>query len=177
MTRALLKSPAWLLSLTLVCGPAGAQFTRNDLQIAGRALGFLEKPMSGEVRAGIVYSPADPQSIRAADDLKQLLGNGLRVGNVTLKPVLVPIDDAGHADVALFLLTDGVTGAPATAFADAARVRRMPCITTDLDQVKSGVCAMGISSQPAVEILVNRASAAGSRLTFSTIFRLMITET
>src|ERR1700723_814289 len=77
--------------LVLLCAGARAQFTLNDLQIAGRALGFLEKPLSGDVKAGIVYAPDDPRSVAEADALKDLLGQGLRVGNVRLVPVLVPV--------------------------------------------------------------------------------------
>src|ERR1700677_2376308 len=97
--------------LVLLCAGARAQFTLNDLQIAGRALGFLEKPLSGDVKAGIVYAPDDPRSVAEADALKDLLGQGLRVGNVRLVPVLVPVAELSRADVALFFLTTGMTGA------------------------------------------------------------------
>jgi ABC-type uncharacterized transport system substrate-binding protein len=146
----------------------------SDLQIAGRALGFLDKPMHGEVTAGIVYSPANPQSARQAEALKDMLGEGLKIGNVTLRPVLVAAADVQHSTAALFLLTDGVDDL--TLVADAARVKRIPCITTDLAKVKSGHCAIGVRSQPKIEILVNRAAATGSQLSFSAVFRMMITE-
>jgi ABC-type uncharacterized transport system substrate-binding protein len=160
--------------VALASGTAHAQFAMSDLQIAGRALGFLDKPLQGEVVAGIVYSPTNAQSASEAESLKRLLGDGLRIGNVTLKPVLVPVADVEHATAALFLLTGGVDDV--NRVADAARLRRIPCITTDLARVKSGACAIGILSQPKIEILVNRSAAAGSHLSFSTVFRMMITE-
>jgi hypothetical protein len=159
---------------SLACGAAHAQFTLNDLQIAGRALGFLDKPMQGVIAAGIVYAPANAQSTREAEALKEMIGDGLRIGNITLKPVLVPIGDIQYSSPALFLLTEGVE--EATALADAARVKRIPCITTDLSQVKNGSCAIGVRSQPKIEILVNRNAASGSQLSFSAVFRMMITE-
>ena len=168
-----------LRSLFLICaafasGAAHAEFTLSDLEIAGRALGFLEKPMQGQVTAGIVYSPSNPQSEREAQALKDMLGDGLRIGNVTLRPVLVPVADVQHSTAALFLLTGGVEdSAP---LADAARIRRIPCMTTDLAKVKSGSCAIGVRSQPKIEILVNRNAASGSDLKFSAVFRMMITE-
>src|SRR5271156_1076236 len=97
--------------LVLLCASARAQFTLNDLQIAGRALGFLEKPLSGDVKAGIVYTPEDPRSVAEANALKDLLGDGLRVGNVKLVPVLVPVAELSRTDVALFFLTAGITEA------------------------------------------------------------------
>jgi hypothetical protein len=155
-------------------GTAQGQFTLSDLQIAGRALGFLDKPMQGQVTAGIVYAPLNPQSVREAEALKDILGDGLRIGNVTLRPALVPVTDVEHSTAALFLLTDGVD--EVALVSAAARLKRIPCITTDLAKVKSGGCAIGVHSQPKIEILVNRSAASGSQLSFSAVFRMMITE-
>ncbi len=162
--------------LMIGCGCARAEFTLSDVKIAGRALSFLDKPLSGDVSAGIVYVPADPQSSRQAQALQQFLGDGLRVGNVTLKPVLVPVAELGRANVALLLLTDGIPTGEARTVLGAANTTRTPCITTDLAQVRNGVCAIGIRSQPKVEILVNRSLAASARVAFSAVFRMMITE-
>ena len=163
--------------LGLLCASARAQFTLNDLQIAGRALGFLEKPLSGDVRAGIVYMPEDSRSVAEADALKGLLGEGLRVGNVRLVPVLVPVAELSRTDVALFFLTAGITEAGTKSVTAAAVAKHTPCITTDLAQVRAGVCAMGVRAQPKIEIFVNRAAAASTNLAFSAVFRIMITET
>ena len=163
--------------LVLLCAGARAQFTLNDLQIAGRALGFLEKPLSGDVKAGIVYAPDDPRSVAEADALKGLLGEGLRVGNVRLVPVLVPVAELSRAGVALFFLTTGMTDADTKSVTAAAVAKHTPCITTDLSQVRAGACAMGVRAQPKVEIFVNRAAAASTNLAISAVFRMMITET
>jgi hypothetical protein len=177
--RASSTAPRGAQLLLLCCavftfGTAHAQFAMSDLQIAGRALGFLDKPMQGQVIAGIVFSPMNPQSAREAEALKDLMGDGLRIGNVTLRPVLVSVADVQHSAAALFLLTDGVDDV--TAVADASRVKKIPCITTDLARVKGGNCAIGVRSQPKVEILVNRNAAIASQLSFSAVFRMMITE-
>jgi hypothetical protein len=163
-----------LCCAALAFGSAHAQFTLSDVQIAGRALGFLDKPLQGRVTAGIVYSPANPQSAREAEALRDMLGDGLKIGNVTLTPVLVPVADVQHSTAALFLLTDGL--GDVTAVADASRNKRIPCITTDLRKVKDGNCAIGVRSQPKIEILVNRNAAIASQLSFSAVFRMMITE-
>jgi hypothetical protein len=163
-----------MLCTAFASGAAHAEFTLSDLQIAGRALGFLERPVQGQVTAGIIYSPANPQSAREAEALKSMLGDGLRVGNVTLRPVLIPVTDLPHSTAALFLLAGGVDDA--VLLADTVRIKRIPCITTDLAKVKSGSCAIGVRSQPKIEILVNRNAATGSDLKFSAVFRMMITE-
>ena len=64
----------------------------------------------------------------------------------------------------------------AAPLAEAVRSKRIPCITTDLAKVKSGSCAIGVRSQPKIEILVNRNAATSSDLKFSAVFRMMITE-
>jgi hypothetical protein len=163
-----------LCCAALAFGNAYAQFTLSDVEIAGRALGFLDKPLQGQVTAAIVYSPANPQSAREAEALKDMLGDGLKIGNITLRPVLVAAADVQHSTAALFLLTDGVDDLALVA--DAARAKKIPCITTDLAKVKSGHCAIGVRSQPKIEILVNRDAATRSQLSFSAVFRMMITE-
>jgi hypothetical protein len=176
--RQRLRLGSWVLlafCLAGISGTAQAQFALSDLQVAGRALGFLEKPLTGEIKVGIVYTSANPHSFAEAQDIQTMLGGGLRVGNVTLSPVLVPLTDVSGTDVALFFLTEGV-GSEAMRTAEAARSKRALCITTDLPQVTSGVCAMGVRSQPKVEILVNRAAAARTGMSFSAVFRMMITE-
>ncbi len=161
--------------LLLASVPARAQVTTSDLQIAGRALGFLEKPMSGDIVVGIVYAADNAQSRREAENLQRLLGSGLKVGNVTLQPSLVSTADVARSNVRLFFLTPGL-GGQASVVAAASRARSVPCITTDIAQVREGLCAMGVRSRPKIEILVNRTAAKDSSTAFSTVFRMMITE-
>ena len=80
----------------------------------------------------------------------------------------------GRKWVFLFL-TAGLND-EAQGVAAASRALKIPCVTADLAQVKNGTCAMGIRSQPKIEILVNRAAAEANGTTFSTVFRMMITE-
>lgn len=146
----------------------------SDLQIAARALSFMTDAPSGTVRVGIVFDPNNPQSAADAAQLEQLMAGGLRVGNVTLQPIQVPIDQVAGAQVGLFFLTEG-TGS-AGRLSEVASAHKVACITTDLAQVRSGACAIGIRSGPRVEILVNRAAAESSGISFSTAFRMLITE-
>ena len=155
--------------------PAQAAITAGDLQIMGRALGFLDKPLSGEVTVGIVYSADNPLSAREADDMQRMLQGGLRVGNVLLKPIMVSLERVAQTNADVLFLTTGL-GEAARPVGIASKTRHLPCITTDLLQVNSGRCAVGVSSQPTVEIVVNRAAALASGTPFSTLFRMMINE-
>jgi hypothetical protein len=172
-----MKRLAWALAVgaSLVgAADAAAAITPTDVQIAARALGFMENPLTGAVRVGILYAPENPRSVQQAQELQRLLGAGLRVGSVELKSELVKIGEARGADVDLYFLTEYV----ASEDARAARIgdgKRL-CVTTDLRQVQSGACLMGVRSTPKVEIVVNRATAKGSGIAFATVFRVMITE-
>jgi hypothetical protein len=165
-----------LIGVALLAGsPLHAAVTLSDLQIMGRALGFLSKPPSGDVRAGIVIAAGNAQSEQEGAELQRLMGQGMKIGNVTLKPVLVHLADVAAAEVELFILTGGIDAA-ATPVAGAAARKGIACMTADLAQVRSGRCVMGVSSQPKIQILVNRTAAAQARLSFSSVFRMMITE-
>lgn len=173
------KPHVWTIALAaallFIAGRATAIVMPQDLQIAARALGFLAKPPSGEVRVAVVYAADSPQSVQEAGHLMQMLGNGLTVGNITLKPTLVSVDALARTRAGLIFLSPGV-GSEGRLVAAASRSAQIPCVTTDLSQVRSGNCAIGIRSAPEIEILVNHAAAAATGTTFSTIFRVMITE-
>jgi hypothetical protein len=155
--------------------PARAGLDERDLEVATRALSFMEHPPSGTIKVGIGYDPANSQSQAEAEALQRAIEGNPRTGNLVLEPQLVKLPDAGAAEVGLFLLTDGV-GAAAAKLADAIRAKHVPCVTGDIAQVKSGACAIGVRSDPRIEILVNNAAAAASGVSFSTAFRMLITE-
>jgi hypothetical protein len=164
------------LAVLLLAGmPAHADMTKTDVQVAARALSFVSDPLGGTVRVGLVYARSSPRSVREAERLRTILADGLRIGAVELRPVLIETAGVAGADVDLFFLTEHMA---ATETPNLPGNNRPPilCITTDIEQVRSGACVMGVRSQPKVEVFVNRASAAASGITFSTVFRVMITE-
>jgi len=163
------------LLVVLLAPPAHAQMTMADLQIAARALSFMEHPLSGTVRLGIIYVPGDEASIRQADDVARLLGSGLKVGNLTITPVRVPVDQAGTAPVDLFFLPEGI-GNQALPVSAASRKRKLTCITLDIKQVENGFCVLGVQSLPKVRIYVNRAASNACNASFVTVFLMMVTE-
>ena len=154
---------------------AGATVTETDVLVAARALSFLQNPPTGEVRVGIVYSPGYPRSVEEADQLQQLLAAGLKVGNVTMTPLKVKVDELASANVQLLWLTANM-GRDGERVAEATKAKQILCVTVDIAAVHNGTCAMGVSSQPRVEIIVNRAAAAKSNMSFATAFRMLVTE-
>ena len=163
------------LLAVLIALPAKAQMTVADLQIAARALSFMERPLSGTVRMGIMYIPGDPASEAEAESAVQLLGSGLKAGNLLFAPVRVAVKDAGTAVVDLFFLPDGM-GDRSAPVAAAAEKRKLVCVTLDISQVEKGACVLGVQSKPKVRIFVSRSAAIASKSTFVTVFLMMVSE-
>jgi hypothetical protein len=163
------------LLAVFVALPAKAQMTIADLQIAARALSFMERPLSGTVRMGIVYIPGDAVSEAEAENAVQLLGSGLKAGNLLFTPVRVALKDASTAVVDLFFLPDGM-GDRSAPVAAAAEKKKLVCVTLDISQVEKGACVLGVQSKPKVRIFVSRAAAIATRSSFVTVFLMMVSE-
>lgn len=161
--------------LVLPVAPAIAQVSLTDLQVVGRALSFLNPPLSGKITLGIVYLSGDARSSQEAQAVNLLLGNGLSIGGITLQSRMVNLAQTDTADVNLFFLMPGM-GEQAESLAVVNRRRHLICVTTDVAQVEAGRCALGVRSRPKVQIMINRATAVASGTAFSTVFRMMITE-
>lgn len=163
---------AWVL---LAPAAAGAAVTATDIQVAARVLGFTATPITGTVKLGVVYDPANAASAADEAALISMLGSGLTVGAVTLVPVPVPIGSVGSAAADVLFLTGGL-GAGAAPAAAAAAAKKIMCITTDAAANAAGDCAVAVQSDPAVKITVNKAAAAASGVSFGAAFMMMITE-
>lgn len=175
LKRLLIRIVATALAMALSAGPARAEITSTDMLVAGRAIGFINNLPRGEVRVGIVYDPGVAQSSQQAAELSALMRNGLRIGSLTLVPVMVPIGPFDDSGIALYFLTEGV-GAAAVKVSLAGRNRKISCITFDLNQVHNGTCAIGVQSRPRIEVTVNKAAAQASGTILSAVFRMMIKE-
>jgi hypothetical protein len=170
-----LRTSIAILLFVIAATSVWAGVTPVDLQVAARALSFLERPLSVNVRLGILYVSGDDQSVRAADAVVNLLGDGMKAGNLLLRPVVVSVDHAMTAQVDAFFLPDGM-GDRARQVAEATAKKKIPCFTLDIPQVEAGNCVMGVRVLPKVQIYVNRAAATASDTAFVSVFRMMITE-
>lgn len=174
-----MKRRTWMFGWALICAvsaaTAHAEVTAADMQVAARALSFLENPLTGTVRLGIVHAPASPRSKQEAEKVAALLRDGMRIGGLELQPVLIDLADARDAQVDLFYLTGAIGPRDASVVAITA-ARQMPCVTTHVGLVAAGKCALGVRSSPKVEILVHREAARASGMTFATVFRVMVKE-
>lgn len=152
-----------------------AQTEARDLQVLARTLGFMDPPLGGSLRVGILYDPESTAASRDANSIVSLMRGSLRSGGLTLEAELVPFDAAGTADVHLFLLAQG-NGDRAASVLPTLKSRKLPCLSADLEQVRAGHCTVGLQSAPRVEILLNTGLAAASDVAFASVFRMMIKE-
>ncbi|WP_417488622.1 hypothetical protein [Maricaulis sp.] len=161
-----------VLAGALLTAPVAAETTQRDLEVIGRALGFVDGA-SGTTRVvAIVY---DAGSEAEAQALASSMGSGLSAGRVTLTPRLVAASDTASlagADAAVLL---GSAAGDAGVFA-ATSANGVMSVSTDMSCVQSGKCVMGVQSAPAVRIVVNGAAATASSVSFAAAFAMMVEE-
>jgi hypothetical protein len=164
-----------ITAVGVLAGPGVASAdAAKDLQVAGRALTFLENGPTGRATLGVVFDPSKPASVAEKNAVMAAIGGGYSAGTVTLvgKPVEAG-DVGGVAGVNALYVTEGVNYA---AVGSAAKGKKLVTISSDLACVRSGACVMGVTTAPKVEITVNRAAAASVGAAFKAAFRMMIKE-
>ena len=164
-----------LLALCSLGRSALAEPTTRDLQILARALGFLEVAPRGIVEVGIVYPQQSIAGRAEADRIAEAFGDGLRAGNLTLRPKLVALESVGQAGTVALLLTESATPY-AAAVARMIAGRSILTLTMDRALIEAGSAVMAVRSEPRVEILVSRPAAQAAGITFAAAFRMMIQE-
>ena len=165
---------AGTLALALIAPTIANADPAKDLQVAGRALTFLENGPAGKATLGVVFDSSKPASVAEKNAVMAALGAGFSAGGLTL--VGKPVDAsavAGVAGVQALYVTAGVNYA---AVGGAAKGKKLVTIGSDPACVKSGACTMGVETDPKVTITVNRAAAAAVGAAFKAAFRMMITE-
>ena len=155
-----------------IAAPASAQTTTRDIEVIGRALGFMEGVSGSDRVVAIVY---DGASEAAAQELAAALDGGLSAGRVTLTGRLVPASEAASISGAHAAVLLGGAAADASV-ANAVNASGAMSVSTDLSCVESGACVMGVQSAPSVRILVNRGNAEAASVSFAAAFAMMIEE-
>ncbi len=161
--------------LASLVAPAGwaASLPPSDIQILGKALTFLDPPLTGDAVVAIVYQAGNPDSRDDAEALAAEIGGSLRIGGAVLTPRVVASTALAGSRFALVITA---LGAASAAVIEAARAQHALCVTADLAAVQAGTCTMAIESDRRVEIYVNRDAASQSGLAFATAFRIMVHE-
>lgn len=162
---------------TIACIAAtatSAQPREGAIQVAARAISFLQPSLSGPVTTAIVYNPGDDASEAEARAIERSLRSGGRVGAMTLNPRRVSsnaLDQLGGAKVAF--ITHGTNY---RRVGSASAARSILSISFDPACTREGHCVMSISSHPKVQIIVSKAATSAARLRFSSSFLMLIKE-
>jgi hypothetical protein len=164
-----------ILPLLVAATPAFAGDEAKVVEIAARALSFLEPAPSGEVPLTIVFDPAVPASVSQKDAVIGALGAAVTVGSLSLKPTALPIGDLGSASGPAMFLTTGLDGS-LDKVAAAVAGKQVVTIGADTSCVSSGKCVLGVETQPKVQVLVNAAAAKAAGVSFKSAFRMMVKE-
>lgn len=145
----------------------------RDLQVAGRALTFLENGPTGRVVLGVVFDPAKPGSVAEKNAVMAATGGGFSAGALTLVGKPIEAGEVGGASgVGALYVTSGVNYG---AVGSAAKAKKLVTIGAPAC-AESGACVLGVMTEPKVEITVNRSAAAAVGAAFKAAFRMMIKE-
>ena len=161
------------LSWMMPCQVSAASFAAKDLQVLGRAIAFMQPPPSPDAIIAIAYVAGNAASRQDAEAIAALIGDGIHAGRAILRPRIVDINGLEAGGFQVVIAADGANGAR---LRGAARSARALCVTTDIEAVRAGFCAMAITSEPRVEIIVNHAVSAAAGIDFAAAFRMMIQE-
>jgi hypothetical protein len=155
---------------------AGAEFSPKDGQILGRTLGFVGDGMSGPAVVGVVFSPTNPASRREAELIQAVIGEDMPTGRVLLRSRLVPLAQLSDVTgIHALYVTGGLAGSMDVVSAAAQRLH-VPTISADIGCVQSGACVVGFSSEPTVQIIIDRGAAERSGVRFLQAFRMLVRE-
>jgi hypothetical protein len=92
------KPLAAVAALAVLAAPGAASAdAAKDLQVAGRALTFLEDGPTGKATLGVVFDPSKPASVAEKDAVMAALGGGYNAGALTLVGAPIPVSAIGGA--------------------------------------------------------------------------------
>jgi hypothetical protein len=162
------------VAVLAIAAPSAIADPAKDLQVAARALGFLESAPTGNVVLGIVFDPGKPATVAERDALMAALGAGISAGDMKITGTPIEASKVGGASgVAALYLTTGVNYAEVGA---AASGKKLLTISGDKACAQAGSCVMSVVTSPAVEITVNHNAATAVGASFKAAFRMMIHE-
>jgi hypothetical protein len=156
--------------------PAWAAFSPKDGQVLGRTLGFVGDGGAAEAVVGVVFAPEDARSRRDADGVRLVIGEALQAGRLRLRAKMVTLRDmASVSGVDALYITPGLAGS-AGEIASAVQRLHVPTVSAGMDCVMAGLCMVGFSSEPSVQIVVDQSAAAQAGVHFRRAFLMLVKE-
>jgi len=170
----LFKPVLFALGLMLISPDASAA-TQKDMQILGRALGFIENGPSGDVKIGIVTDSGNPASLAEANEIVSIIGGGLKSGKINLQAEKVNAAAAASSGLPVLYFTEGTESAHASVF-NAVSTKGAITVSTHDSCLNTSQCVMVVKSVPKVDIRVSSSAAGATGVSFGSAFRMMISE-
>lgn len=155
--------------------PVYADVTDKDIQVLGRAIGFIENGPSGTVSVAVVYADGDAASQAAADALAGQIGSGKSAGKLTLNASSVAASALGSAGAQIILVPNGQAGVY-SAVQSAATSGQGISVSADKACAEAGACIIAVATAPKVEIFISGSASAAAGVNFGSAFRMMIKE-
>ncbi len=158
-----------------VAVPAARATSFKDIQVGIRGIAFLTDPPRGRVEVAIIR---DAQSRSSEQDAEAIEGWVAAAGTdkLDLVPRLVDIRDLDRTGpVRIAIVASGLEPYFGRILAFAQRNGTLT-ITADLACVRSGNCILGVTTEPNVEVIVNRRTSLACGLDFVRSFRMMVKE-
>ena len=153
-----------------------AEFSIKDAQVLGRTLGFVGDGMTGVAVIGVAFASDSPASRREADVIRTVVGDELPAGRMRLRTRLVPFDQLATVEgIDALFITSGLI-ANAAEIAGAAQRLGIPTVSTDMACVEAANCIVGFSSEPTVQIVIDRSAADRAGVRFVQAFRMLVRE-
>jgi len=171
VTKRLAGLVAMLTLVTLA--PAYADVTEKDIQVLGRAIGFIENGQTWTVSVPVAYPDRDAASQATADPHAELIGTGRSAGKLTMNAASTAMGALSSADIILVpngqsSLYDAVKAATSSGKGISA--------SADKACAAAGACVISVASDPKVEIFMSSSASAAANVSFGSAFRMMIKE-
>ena len=153
-----------------------AEFSAKDAQVLGRTMSFVGDGITGVAVVGIAFAADSPASRREAEAIRAVVGDELLTGRVRLRTRLVPLNQLATVDgIDALLVTSGLVASTAV-LAGVARRLSIPTLSTDMACVEVADCVVGFSSDPTVQIVIDRGAADRAGVSFVQAFRMLVRE-
>jgi hypothetical protein len=171
------RTPELAVLLLLVGGDPSAGLAASlstpEVQVLAKALALMQLPPGSAATIAIAYAAGNAGSRADAEQIAGEIGDGVRIGNVILKPQVT--DVAGLKETQPVAIV-AATGANGDDVMRVSRERHALCVTAELAAVESGRCTMTIRSNPRIEIIMNAEAARAAEIGFPVAFHLMVRE-
>lgn len=165
-----------MLLAGLVSSGPGSATTLNELKVGLRVVEFMTSPPRGRTALALIY---DGQSKTSVDDANAMLGwlkSGVDLGKADFVPTLVDIRQLNEKPGFKVGIVAAGMEANYSHVLDYARKNRTLTISADFSCARAGLCAVGVSSNPRVDVIISRQAALSCGIEFSEAFRMMVTE-